>query len=158
MRSFITGITLIFALATAVALAAEVDDRSVTMTRACELFLLMFAVPVIAGTAAARAIHAVRPRRALRGAGRGAFSTCLGLNAAILSVVATSLIYVVAPGKSDPRGDAMILAGMTAIVCAAMVLLLGGRPRAGLCNKCGYDISASLNFGRCPECGHGLAA
>lgn len=41
----------------------------------------------------------------------------------------------------------------SASVATGLVLLLSSRVKAGLCARCHYDIRASLEFGRCPECG-----
>ncbi len=38
-----------------------------------------------------------------------------------------------------------------------VILLLGGRRRPGRCRGCAYDITASLDFGRCSECGRCIA-
>jgi hypothetical protein len=57
-----------------------------------------------------------------------------------------------------PPPDGLILAAFAALSAWLAVWLLGGRLKPGLCRKCGYDISASLGFGRCPECGCVLSA
>lgn len=40
-----------------------------------------------------------------------------------------------------------------ALVYGLQRMLLKPQPTLGICPKCGYDLRASYQFGRCPECG-----
>lgn len=50
----------------------------------------------------------------------------------------------------------MELGGGVFVLCALIARLIFPRvwDKVGLCRFCGYDIRASMEFGRCPECGH----
>lgn len=73
---------------------------------------------------------------------------------AIVLVIATPMVAGIV--WIAPDLDAIMLWSGAAFLFAAGVAFLK-LPRVwetpGLCHRCGYDLRASLEFGRCPECG-----
>lgn len=82
--------------------------------------------------------------------GRGMPALIRGLLAGGISLVLTAGGIVVIRGPDFP--DILILV-LSSSVATCLIVLLSPRIRAGLCARCRYDIRASLEFGRCPECG-----
>src|SRR5687768_11359716 len=62
--------------------------------------------------------------------------------APVVGAVAAVVFFAVVAGT--------LIAGVFASLAAARTQQ---RVRAGLCQGCGYDLRASRQFGRCPECG-----
>lgn len=78
-----------------------------------------------------------------------------GLGSGCLAVALTSAAFVVF--RSEAGDDAVFMAGSAAISSTCVVLLFSRTRQPGRCARCNYDISHSLDFGRCPECGTALS-
>lgn len=158
MPVFTIGLALIYAAACVVAL---VSDQAVRPDNpwVLTLLLVVWAVPVGAGWAAAEIVKIVRGRR-LR-VFHAAHSWWLsrlvrGMAAGLLGVASSLAAFTFI---DRPLGDAVVMGGCSAISVAAM-LIAGRRIPAWACAGCGYDLRGltSAAEGRCPECGLALAA
>lgn len=83
------------------------------------------------------------------------------LDAARPIIVGLTALVTVAAALTAKRDDpfrVMAWAGSAFIAGALLAWLLLPRRwhKAGLCHHCGYDLRASIEFGRCPECGRGI--
>jgi hypothetical protein len=126
-----------------------------------ELLLSLYRLPIItvlvpAGLAGATAqvIHLRHPRRMLdRRSGDFASPVFFGAATGFLTVLlaSASLLWL-----DRWLSDAAIFA--IAAIIATRLVMFAARPRpAGCCIACGYDVRASLELGRCPECGMALS-
>jgi hypothetical protein len=166
----------------AVAAAFEQRRDGLTAGEGLQFAISIVAVPTMAAGAAAGAAHRRRPRRVFAGGRSRLPAWALGVATAIVSLawaarefstlppavpmtspaVATTMRQLgLVPATNSilaaPPPDSLILAVTAAGSAWLLLRLLGGHVRPGRCSTCGYDISASLAFGRCPECGRTLA-
>src|SRR5262249_11707995 len=108
-------------------------------------------VPITATAGAAIIVHACSPRRifdvrALRSSAAGALGVVSGLLALTLGGLLAATF--------DPWvNNATWLAGTSLFSACIVLVTLARRRMVGCCAHCDYDISASLAYGRCPECG-----
>ena len=118
------------------------------------LGLALLGWPVLSATAAAAFINTRRPRLVFdRRAGRRLKPVVLGALTGLLciSIAAILLVWI-----DRFASDELVFAGSAALAALAVVGPLR-TSRPGACIACGYDIRASIGFGRCPECGLQIA-
>lgn len=153
MTRFVAGY---FALFMAVFLTTTLRGLGpgVALPRDSWLWLSLCAAPTLSASATAEFLQHLR-RRALfhRDAGRTLAPIIYGLVAAAVTVVIAALAFV---WLSPRTGDVLILV-TSAALSAAIVLFCCRKRRPGRCVRCDYDVSHSLDFGRCPECGTGIS-
>lgn len=158
MRAYIAGFLLIGASMMSIVihdmvplsyLIAGIERES---NIAIYLFVVLVLNPLVVATSVTFCLHTHRPRRAFACvAWLGPRPLTMGILTAILTygVAAVLITYF-------PRGpDAIFPAASAAIVATGMFFVLSGDP-PGRCRQCQYDIRASLDAGRCPECGTAL--
>jgi uncharacterized membrane protein len=155
MRRFLLGYILLSGLVFMVGVAGDLDRRQWSMDRSLHIAASVVAIPSLFAALAAGMVQHRRPRRMFDpGACRGARAFCCGVLASTLAVILGTLAMSSTPRSSQ---DALYIACASVVSSALVVWTLGGRRRPGFCLRCGYDVSASLAFGRCPECGAKLA-
>lgn len=111
-----------------------------------ELILL----PVAIVWLTARLWNRFRPKMILCGSHHHALQQLLaGLMLGLCCMSLTTLCVVFGP---DALPD-LTFTSVSSLAACLLVFPLCARPRPGLCAACGYDIRASLDMGRCPECG-----
>lgn len=143
--------------------------------RSFNALLLLTAGPLLAAAAAAWIAEARHPRRwAAASFGDVLADVIVVLGAGALSVgacLATQLYawwprlgfggmaYIAVDTYWPLRTSAIDVASVLApaLVVATCVALFQPARRAGTCRRCGYDISHSLEVGRCPECAEPIA-
>lgn len=100
-------------------------------------------------------LHARHPRRFLDAASSsGVRSVIMGMAAGVVAVaVTTGIVVFLRPGNYDE-----LALGVGAIASTWVIMQWpGSLRRAGFCVRCDYNICASIEFGRCPECGEHLS-
>jgi len=107
------------------------------------------AIVVVAGI-----LHARRPRRALRRACERSLGAWL---AGLITAVVTLGLAVVGLAFLDRWLPDAVIAAAAGVIASLLVVHFLPLAPTGLCARCGYDIHASLAFGRCPECGTPIA-
>jgi len=150
MTRFVAGY---FALFMAVFLATptlSVVGPGVVLPTDSWLWFSLCAAPTLGAFATASFLQH-RRRRVLfhRDAGRTVVPIIGGLVAAAMTVMIASLAFV---WLSSRTSDVLILV-TSASLATAIVMFVCRKRRLGRCVRCDYDISHSLDFGRCPECG-----
>lgn len=127
-----------------------IESRTVQAERLAKVMALLCLIPALAAWGTARTIHTLSPRRVFDGVlAHRLMPLLLGCLAACTTIAATSATVVwLTPAVSGLVSFSVLSAAIT-----GCLVLLCRRRRAGSCRGCGYDISASLEFGRCPECG-----
>jgi len=116
--------------------------------------LLMFRLicaPLFGTAGVVVLLQQFRPRKVLDRSRQGTFMPfAYGAVAAMLAVGVASVPIAYSNGSFF---DAISL-GVCSAMATAVILLVGSRRRRpGCCLGCGFDIRASIDFGRCPECG-----
>jgi hypothetical protein len=165
VKAFMLGIALAFGTFAALTLATDEAVRA-NNPWVASFLLSAFAVPVLTAWGAAELARLVLRRGALipgaSGWGarltRGLIAGAAGVALAVALVVWSEL-RVGRFQRGIPLSDWWITA-LSAALPAAVISLLGRRPRAGACARCGYDLAGLTKPGtRCPECGtHALHA
>lgn len=153
MIPFLSGALIPFGLVLIGALIGthHEDHRGTVM-----YLLLLLVAPVLFGWCAAYRVRLRSPRPLLFvPSPRPILSCAAGFVAGLLALGATALMVFLR--FSSPEWDLVIVCICTYVAVSATARLLP-RCRAGTCSQCGYDISASLMFNRCPECGRPLMA
>ena len=155
MRSFLQGFAIVMFGVYAWTVLADVADRSVDGGRFVALAVVLCAAPVLISWFTARVTHQLSPRRMLDATLGSRFGPrVLGILAGTLALVGTAVaLHLLGPMEHD----GVILAANAALGTFVVVRLFSRRRQPGRCIRCAYDISASLDFGRCPECGTGLS-
>lgn len=112
--------------------------------------LALLAWPLLSASATAALVNVRRPRLVFdRRAGRRLQPFALGVLTGLLGIVLAALLII---WVDDYAPDGLIFAASSALAALAVVAPLRAA-RPGLCIACGYDLRASIDFGRCPECG-----
>ena len=155
MRSFLQGFATVMFGVYAWTVLADVADRSVDGGRFVALAVVLCAAPIFVSWVTARVTHQLSPRRMFDATLGSQFGPrVLGILAATLALVGTAVgLLLLGPTKHN----GVLLAANTVLGTFVVVRLFGRRRQPGRCIHCGYDISASLEFGRCPECGTELS-
>lgn len=111
----------------------------------------MCAIPTICAWTAARSVGSVFPRRMLLATAEpGIGPAILGGIACTVAIAATALLLIV----TERHVHGLVVYGVCAFISTgALVAVFGGRIRPGRCVRCDYDLSASWESRRCPECG-----
>ena len=121
--------------------------------RLARLVPLICLIPTLVAWGVAHTIHTILPRRVFdRVLVSSAKPLLLGILVSCINVAITSVFIA----WFNPPVNDMALYGILSAMSTACVVLLCRRRQAGYCRGCGYDISASIDFGRCPECGSEL--
>lgn len=180
MRAFVLGVLSPYVAALAYNLVWH-DKLHLFPTAILVRFILVTCViPVVMAIGAMMLVHRVWPRRILDPGANGMVrSLILGTSAGLGGLVIAAAGPPIAEGIADrvwqkaevverqlgvliwhsyclPDGEIsdMVKGGTGGLLASAVLLLaFGGRRRTGLCLNCDYDVRASLNAGRCPECG-----
>lgn len=135
-------------------IALDMIDGAVDPLHYAGWFFSLCAVPTLLAGGTARSIQYLSPRRALGDGTTGDGRPMLvGVTSAVCSVVVASLLMVL---FADAVPGSVTLAATTTLCTSIVVGLSCRRHQPGRCGRCGYDISGSLPFGRCPECGGSL--
>ena len=155
MRSFLQGFATVMFGVYAWTVLADVADRSVDGGRFVALAVVLCAAPVLVSWVTARVTHQLSPRRMLDATLGSRFGArVLGILSAMLALVGTAVgLRLLGPTEHD----GVILTANAALGTFVVLKIFGRGRQPGRCIRCGYDISASLEFGRCPECGTGLS-
>jgi 4-hydroxybenzoate polyprenyltransferase len=125
--------------------AVSIDPRFVLLYPLSRCVL-----PTVSAWAMASLFLSISPRRAFdRRMGCSRTPVMLGMTAALLGIVMTAGLVI---ALDRARADLAILAASSAL-SAFVLLCLCRKLKPGACVRCGYDVRASLNYGRCPECG-----
>ncbi|MCB9852148.1 MAG: hypothetical protein H6819_03560 [Phycisphaerales bacterium] len=96
-----------------------------------------------------------RPRRMLsRGSKRALRPVFAGVAISALTV----LFAIPAVVFGSEYAPDWLLLCVSSVPPGLLVLLLSKSIVPGQCAACGFDLRASLDAGRCPECGRGIAA
>ena len=155
MRSFLQGFATVMLGMYAWTVGADVADRSVDVGRFVALAAVLCAAPVLVAWVTARVMHQLSPRRMLDATVGSRFGPrVLGILAATLALVGTAVALLLLGATEH---DGVILPANAVLGTLVVVRFVGRRRQPGRCIRCGYDISASIEFGRCPECGTGLS-
>jgi len=126
----------------------------------------LVAIPGVSASLAAGAAQVLRPRRwfTIHGSGWKRV-VLLGLLAGAISIPISALALYFANrtsfttdwtrhyGARVPDGW---ITGVCSLLTAALIVRMMPVCRPGECRGCGYDVSHSLDSGRCPECGRAL--
>lgn len=112
--------------------------------------LILVGVPATLQALVGDVTGKVLRKRAFHPRGRAGFGTAaMGVVAAALATGATA---VALPKLGERVSDALVM-GLAALVCSGVVVALMPRVRKGTCVRCAYDLAASGEPARCPECG-----
>lgn len=123
-------------------------------------YLLQFALslvfaPLIANVSTALAINCLTPRQLFHRPNPAWAASCfLGLAAGLLSLIGAMLGVAFLDRFAS---DSVLTAGCSVTGTLAMVICLQ-RVRPWQCLNCDYDLRASIQSLRCPECGFGTPA
>ena len=155
MRSFLQGFATVMLGMYAWTVGSDIAVRSVDGGRFVTLAVVLCAAPVLVAWVAAGVTHGLSPRRMFDATLGSQFGPrALGILAAMLALVGTAAgLLLLGPTEHD----GVILTANAVLGTFVVVRFLGRRRQPGRCIRCAYDISASLEFGRCPECGAGLS-
>ncbi len=154
MIRFCVGCLTVFAAAFATTVVWSGRQSSLGVEDCFSLGLALLAWPLLSASAVAALLNVRRPRLVFdRRAGRRLKPFALGVLTALLGIVIAALLLVWIDRYAP---DALIFAASSALAALAVVSPLRAA-RPGMCIACGYDIRASIDFGRCPECGLQLA-
>ncbi len=154
MRRFVMGFAMTMCAVLAWNMALDMINGAVDPLRYAAWFVSLCGFPTALAGGTARAIQYLSPRRALGDGWTGDGRPMLvGVTSAVCSVVVTSLLMVL---FADTVPGSVTLAATTMLCTSIVVGLSCRRHQPGRCGCCGYDISGSLQFGRCPECGGSL--
>jgi hypothetical protein len=115
------------------------------------LLIRYVAAATFTSLAVASLVNYTWPRRFLTSRSGGTSAMFVGAFSACLSALLAGLFFAFISSDVPQQGFPILIASTA--TCTFIVLRLTPGPRCGRCTRCGYDISASLCFGRCPECG-----
>jgi hypothetical protein len=150
MKSFIFGVSLPF-LAEAAYIGWSVGRFGVMRPKEIgALAILLLVIPPVAAWMAAALMQLRRARRLLSRSRRGFVAPLLlGVFAGSLTLglLGFELYY------ADRFLPDAVIVGVTTFLITALLIAVLPRLKPGRCRACNYDISASLDFNRCPECG-----
>ena len=135
--------------------------RSVPLSPAAMLYLCVF-LPLVTSWIVLGGVQLMRPRVALMcSLNRRFFPSFRGVLLGCISVGITGLIIArtsipsFRPEETILPSDALA-AVVGSAVASLLIILPHHRIRPGRCFECDYDITRSLESGRCPECGSSL--
>lgn len=131
-------------------LAAMVD----TIDNMIELGMVLCVIPIIGAGGTAYMVHRLFPRRIFDGLRHSWSPYFYGMFTSVITITATAFLLVWKPML--PESFSLLIVSM--VTTLFMVVIFCTRRRVGFCLHCEYDITASLSFGRCPECGQSLTA
>ncbi|MGE0479571.1 MAG: hypothetical protein AB7Q17_03765 [Phycisphaerae bacterium] len=137
--------------------------------RSLDSLLLLTAGPLLAASAGAWFAEARCPRRwAFDSFGRSLGAAAFAIGAGVLAIAGCAAVQAATwwswPGFGPvvfllPWDSPLVGSGLdvTAVVAPALfaataAALMQPARRAGTCRRCEYDVSRSLEMGRCPEC------
>jgi hypothetical protein len=116
--------------------------------------LILCVLPTACAWGAASLVNTWRPRRLFdTRARRSGTLILLGAESGLLAIVITAGLLVL----FEQLHMDLLLFALMAAVSACLLLCSCRRVRPGACVACGYDIRASLDYGRCPECGTSIS-
>ncbi|NOX57455.1 MAG: hypothetical protein GXP29_01185 [Planctomycetes bacterium] len=151
MMRFAFGYFLVFVAILMFDLLLPGGSGAVGVADLVRMTLVLVVAPVVVSAVAAAIVQQVRPLRMFAPISTGTFGPgAFGFCAAM--VVAVSLPFALV-WMSPWIGENVIPATMSGVVAATSLVLLAARRPPGDCPRCGYDITHSLEFNRCPECG-----
>lgn len=132
-----------------------VQGRSRFTLEHVAVFTLICGVSTIAAWFTAVVIHEVMPRRLLyQGWRRTGLAFTFGMSAGLAEVIVNIILKDFVSG---PLRGSVLLAGSSCLATTVILMLLCRGFKRGRCPRCDYDLRASTRFGRCPECGLGIA-
>lgn len=114
------------------------------------LILLVFILPMAVIFAITLFYNFVRPRRLFLSKQDGftpVFLVVAVMTALCVLLESLGTVYAI---RYLREHHIVLIASFIALI---LVFSFCRRPRPGFCRKCHYDLTASLAFGRCPECG-----
>lgn len=115
-----------------------------------EFALLLVALPAAVQALASDLLARVMKKRAFDPrAGMFLGPIVAGLIASVVAVVATAIAL---PLVRERAPDSLVIS-VAAACSACLVVPILPRVRKGLCIRCGYDLAATGDGARCPECG-----
>lgn len=122
--------------------------------RGTSMAITLVLIPLMCAWLTTIAIHYRWPRRSLtRYPGAFRSAAMLGFVSGIAAMTATGLLLWIGDGRAP---DGAITAA-SSILTTMVTLVACKKVQTGLCTTCGYNITASVDFGRCPECGKAIA-
>ena len=160
IRAVLGRATLFFFLATAVLIYVVVYvcalcslkplPRAFAFEIHLRLSMALCFLPAFTTAAVALLINSVSPRVLFATSSRHRLAPMLrGLATAATGIGLTAIAVTYLERRLPDEGCVILGAAAS----TAIGLLLCRRTRPGHCANCGYDITRSIAFGRCPECG-----
>lgn len=155
MRNFLIGNAAVWCLCIALECVSTYPVSRWRVWESISLVPRLTILPLTLTWLVAGMLHARLPRRFLDAASpSGVRSLIMGVMAGVLAVaITTGIVVFLRPGNFDE-----LALGVGAIASTWAILHWpGSLRRAGFCARCDYNICASIEFGRCPECGAHLS-
>lgn len=151
LRTFLAGFLALLAITSMWSWIAGFNGRSWwTWTFPANITLVICGIPTVTAYATIMVFESRRRRLIFETAAR---RRAVGAFCGVLAAAMTILLSALAMAwLSFTISDVLILAVSSALA-TALVLAFCRKRRPGRCVRCDYDISHSLDFGRCPECG-----
>jgi|GEM_PF-1721648 len=96
--------------------------------------------------------HYRRPRRLFQNIDRKYRRVLVGMMTGIIA------LFFAVPGIVflENHANEQVLLGASGLIAGFIVSVFLRKSRPGICLGCGFDLRASLDRGRCPECGRGI--
>jgi len=93
-----------------------------------------------------------RPRQLFQNIDRKYRRVLVGLMTGVIA------LFFAVPGIVflEDHANEQVLLGASGLLAGFLVSLFLRKTRPGVCLGCGFDLRASLDRGRCPECGRGI--
>ena len=151
MYRFVQGFAAVFAVILLWNTWMDATDDAVNLRRIGSLAMGLCLLPTLGAWGTARLVHTLRPRRLFDAPLRDGYRPFFcGVIAAMITIV---VLMVMLNPLGRMVGQAHYIVSAAVLVCLIILMLVCRKRQSGNCIDCGYDISASIVFGRCPECG-----
>ena len=94
-----------------------------------------------------------RPRRLFQNIDRKYRRVLVGMITGVVAIVfaVPGVVFL------EARANENLILGASGLIAGLLVSLFLRKSRPGICLGCGFDLRASLDRGRCPECGRGIS-